>query len=375
MAITLEEIQKLCMEGESNHLDYKRDQYPFVCVNNPEKSELLKDILAMANAFRKQTAYILIGVAQNPDNTGKITGICPNEMIDDSQMQEFINGKTNKVIVFSTYSVPVNQNKIIQVIEIPKQADRPYYTRKRLGQIKENEVLYRVGSSTSIATPDEIAKMGAEKQCSALPSIETFIYIPSQTTYYADDIIGYALDVMPEMWCKNGVGQIHIHDDDLLKKYSEAINFVKRSFKIIRIDIGLKNTSEICIEHPLVEYFISQCSQYCINELKHDPFYPVIKPSSSVPNSDNLLRPGQLKIPFQSLYFEINKSGTFTLEVTILGKNIPQPINQTFKFSVKLEKKSVDIDFVSNIYRTLSDENSFWALRENFGDKKENPDA
>ena len=68
MAITLDYIrQQLCLEGESSHLDYKREQYVFVKAQDSEKEELLKDILAMANAFRSQVAYILIGVEQQQD--------------------------------------------------------------------------------------------------------------------------------------------------------------------------------------------------------------------------------------------------------------------------------------------------------------------
>ena len=108
MAITLETIQQLCMEGESNHLDYKRDQYQFIGVSDPEKTELLKDILAMANAFRQQTAYILIGVEQQPDGSGKIIGISSNDFIDDAKLQQFINGKTNRVVNFLSYSVQID---------------------------------------------------------------------------------------------------------------------------------------------------------------------------------------------------------------------------------------------------------------------------
>ena len=70
MAIDLNIIQQLCLEGESNHLDYKRDQYPFVGAADCDKAELLKDILALANAFRTEIAYVLIGVAQTSDGSG-----------------------------------------------------------------------------------------------------------------------------------------------------------------------------------------------------------------------------------------------------------------------------------------------------------------
>jgi len=46
--------------GESETLDFKRDQYTYG--TDLEKSELLKDILAMANAWRNDMSFILVGI-------------------------------------------------------------------------------------------------------------------------------------------------------------------------------------------------------------------------------------------------------------------------------------------------------------------------
>jgi len=55
-------MESLLHEDESSALDCKRDQYPFAGASNDDKSELLKDILAFANSWRRTTGYILIGV-------------------------------------------------------------------------------------------------------------------------------------------------------------------------------------------------------------------------------------------------------------------------------------------------------------------------
>jgi hypothetical protein len=54
-------LERLLYEEESNTLDFKRDQYPFVKASDNEKSELLKDVLGFANAWRRSEAYIVIG--------------------------------------------------------------------------------------------------------------------------------------------------------------------------------------------------------------------------------------------------------------------------------------------------------------------------
>ncbi|HEY5471443.1 MAG TPA: RNA-binding domain-containing protein [Bacteroidales bacterium] len=48
--------------SESDSLDFKRDQYNFIKASDDEKSELLKDILAMINSWRTVDAYLVIGI-------------------------------------------------------------------------------------------------------------------------------------------------------------------------------------------------------------------------------------------------------------------------------------------------------------------------
>ena len=55
-------FERLLYEEESDTLDFKRDQYSFAKAADEEKSELLKDILGFANAWRRAESYILIGV-------------------------------------------------------------------------------------------------------------------------------------------------------------------------------------------------------------------------------------------------------------------------------------------------------------------------
>lgn len=57
-------FKQLLAEGESSRLDYKSRQYRFVGASDDQKSELLKDVLAMANAWRDSDAYILLGVQE-----------------------------------------------------------------------------------------------------------------------------------------------------------------------------------------------------------------------------------------------------------------------------------------------------------------------
>ena len=55
-------LERLLHEEEGSALDFKRDQYAFEGADKDVKGGLLKDILAFANAWRRTTAYVLIGV-------------------------------------------------------------------------------------------------------------------------------------------------------------------------------------------------------------------------------------------------------------------------------------------------------------------------
>ena len=51
-------IEQLLYENESSTLDFKEKQYLFYSADDNAKSELLKDILAFANAWRRRCLYL-----------------------------------------------------------------------------------------------------------------------------------------------------------------------------------------------------------------------------------------------------------------------------------------------------------------------------
>jgi hypothetical protein len=157
MPMNDELMERLLWDGESSCLDYKKEQYPFATGNDIQKSELLKDILAFANRWRGDVAHILIGVEEAPGGRAIVHGI--TEHIPDHELQQFVNGKTNRTVAFS-YEAYAFEGKQVGVIEISEQ-ERPIYLRNKYGKLEKGAVHYRQGSSTAVATPDEIIKMGA----------------------------------------------------------------------------------------------------------------------------------------------------------------------------------------------------------------------
>ncbi|MGR0116467.1 AlbA family DNA-binding domain-containing protein [Ralstonia pseudosolanacearum] len=155
-------LEQLRYKGEGADLDYKAERYPFAKATDEAKSELLKDILALANAVRDGTAYILIGFKENPPHPADVVGLPSEGIIDDSRLQEFVNEKLDTKLNFR-YEERVFDGKHIAVISIPKQ-QRPFYLKKNYGNVLRDTVYVRRGSSTGIASPREIAMMGAANQ-------------------------------------------------------------------------------------------------------------------------------------------------------------------------------------------------------------------
>jgi len=153
MASLTATIKTLLTKNESTTLDFKRDQYP---LTTPEqKSELLKDLLAFANTPRHQDAYLLIGITEGHPAT--ITGITHH--LTDHELQQFVHSKTNRPLTFSYHALTINGHQLAAIIIPPQQ--RPIFLKKAYGRLPANTVYLRRGSSTSIATPDDIAQMQA----------------------------------------------------------------------------------------------------------------------------------------------------------------------------------------------------------------------
>jgi hypothetical protein len=150
-------IEELLHEDEGPSLDFKRDQYVFDGASDNDRSELLKDILAFANARRRTEAYILIGVQEIRGARSRPVGVPKH--LNEANLQQFVNAKVNRPLEFRYDVVPVDGVEI-GIVCIPVQRERPFYLKKDYGKLKKDTVHIRRGSSTDIAKPDEIAKMG-----------------------------------------------------------------------------------------------------------------------------------------------------------------------------------------------------------------------
>lgn len=153
-------LERLLNESESATLDFKEQQYKFINASDDDKSELLKDLLAFSNASRRADAFILIGVKEIKGAKSMPLGI--SDDIDDASLQQFVNSKTQRQLNFSYHTIPFQGVKL-GIVHIPLQ-EGPIYLTKDYGKLKKNVVYIRRGTSTSEASPEEIAGMHRSKE-------------------------------------------------------------------------------------------------------------------------------------------------------------------------------------------------------------------
>jgi len=171
------DIEQLLHEEESTTLDFKRESYELSKGTDYQKSEILKDILAFANAWRRTEAYILLGVEEIRGGRSNVIGI--QDELNDAHLQQFINYKINCPIDFSYQTILLDGLKV-GVIKIPVQ-NRPFFAEKDYGKVKKGMVYIRRGSSTDEASPDEIFEMGRQQA-----ELQTALEIPDLTFEFAN---------------------------------------------------------------------------------------------------------------------------------------------------------------------------------------------
>lgn len=174
--MTDELIDSLLYRSEDTAVDFKAGQYvlsrldeaKYPALNKSQladlfkekKSELLKDVLAMANAWRDGPGYILLGFKERKPYPPEVVGLSDDEYHDDAAFQQFIASHVNGKPSFR-YEVRPYRGVTIGIISVAKQLRPPFYAKEQYGKVKAGVVYLRRGSATFEAAPDEIAAMGA----------------------------------------------------------------------------------------------------------------------------------------------------------------------------------------------------------------------
>ncbi len=265
-------FEQLLFQEESDSLDFKRDQYPFDGATDDAKSELLKDILAFSNSWRRTDGYILIGVEDVKGGKGNVFGIVDD--LDDARLQQFVNSKTNRPVSLAYESAVFDGSRV--GIIILRQQQKPIYLTKDYGKLRRNEVYIRRGSSTDIAKPDEVALMGINPVESQKPSVDLDFADKNSKEKLGKNIKLNALllNYDKSNIQKYGSGYspflpISIHENT--NYYLEKAEYIKQVAIINKIGFWIKNTSEVHLSNVSLKIQI-KCEPHLI--IKDEIDYP-----------------------------------------------------------------------------------------------------
>jgi hypothetical protein len=243
--ITIDLIERLRYEGESDSLDFKSAQYAFIGATEEEKSELLKDILAFANSWRRTDAYILIGFREVKGGQAEVVGIAQN--LDDAHLQQFINGKLQRPLRFAYTALKV-EGLDTAVIHIPQQ-ERPFYATGKYGKVEANTIYVRRGSSTAIAKPDEVARMG-RAEAGSVPNIQLDVFFadPKVRQRVTPTLHSHVIDIPPLHTIPDykspsrGRFDLSYGQHDRSEYYRELAAFTRANRLLSPIWLGITNT-------------------------------------------------------------------------------------------------------------------------------------
>lgn len=156
-----ETLTTILQQSEGDALDFKRDQYPFVGVLDEARAELLKDVLAFANAWKTSDAHIVIGIEEKDGRMASVAGV--TGPLPDHSVQQFVSAKTNRPISFAVENVTY-ESLLLTIIRFSQHQRRPIFLKRDFGKLKADTVYVRRGSSTVVAKADEIAEMGRAEE-------------------------------------------------------------------------------------------------------------------------------------------------------------------------------------------------------------------
>lgn len=336
--LSIADIEQLCDEGESNRLDFKRTVYSLKKEDVHSRSELVKDILSFANSRRTERAYILCGIDRDESGAMEIKGVDGGSVPDDATIQQFVNSKLNREVPFLTYVVR-DAVHVVWVIDIePCLGLRPFYIKNSFGELKANDVWVRQGSSSRLATPDDVAKMVKDQIAQgSTPKFDVKIQVLTQSGLRGE-VFSYRLTSdIPEDHSRvdnHGVPRISptgyeefVYLRDLIAYIPVVVNVTNVSCvsaENIRIDVDVLSQDDIAKIHESPPALRSQCL--------HGRFES--KPEWG--NCPQLLTasPGEPIENARTVYLVAEGSGAASIRVVIYSKQLPKPYVKEFPITI-----------------------------------------
>lgn len=126
-------------ENESTRLDFKKIQY-----KKEKHSDLIKDIMSMANADIEGERYIIVGVKYKSSGDKELLGI-KEDLVDSAIYQQLIKENIEPEILFEYLSYKFKGN-IFGIFKISKCYKKPYMMKKDFKNLQKGDCYIRKGT-------------------------------------------------------------------------------------------------------------------------------------------------------------------------------------------------------------------------------------
>ena len=152
--------------GESIFLDFKREQY-----HSENKPELIKDVLAFANAAYTGERYIIIGVVKNHS---KLEIVPVDNPEDPAAIQQYIHDNITPELIVS-YTPYNYKGDNVMVLTISDTREQPYFPSKPITRgnkpfLRENDLWIRKGEHKTMGKREDLEKIYSRRVTK--PSLE-----------------------------------------------------------------------------------------------------------------------------------------------------------------------------------------------------------
>ncbi len=149
--ISENKVRELLQQHESEILDFKRELYSLS--DDRKKSEFIKDVLAMANTPRKESAYIIVGVDSHNDGSKTYVGVIQHP--DDNDLQQAMERAKVDPRPKFVYQPIMVDGISYGVIEIFPEKNDPFVATKDFGKVVAYQIYFRAGTQNKDATTQE----------------------------------------------------------------------------------------------------------------------------------------------------------------------------------------------------------------------------
>jgi hypothetical protein len=149
-------IDLIHYENEKTGLDFKA-----VIYKADKFVDLLKDIMAMANAALEEDRYIVVGIKHHPSSERVILGV--EEFMDDATYFQLVHSNIEPDIHFEYFHVEVADKKV-GVFRIFNCDNQPYLMKKDTKNLRRGDGFIRKGTSQMRLMRSDLDKIFARRQ-------------------------------------------------------------------------------------------------------------------------------------------------------------------------------------------------------------------